>query len=404
MSGMRSFFTQKTVWGGLLAVIAAIALLGWAILGSTVNPVPKNMPLALVVADKGADIPGAGKVNIGETLEQKLTGGETPTGEPSPFVWTVLGSEREALDGLDRQQYYAAVVLPDNLSAAFVSLLSPSPQTASVRVLVNQGKNAAAATMVTQAVGKMLEGINTQLREQALGQLQQRQGPGAALSAAQAKALAAPLAASFETVHPIVANTANGNAPVVLTQLAWIGALAASALLYLTASKLKTAGRFGLTVSVLLAGAVYAAVGAAAELAIADYLFGLEVPDWPQTLLFLMLALFSFFLLQTAVLSWIGLKGMPLLVLLFFFGLPLLNLPPEFLPDATRDWLYAWIPFRFSAEGLRDLFYFRQGLNVGGPVSVLVWIGIAGAAVTLASAWKRRASGTRTPVAADSAR
>lgn len=388
MSGVKSFFAQKIVGLGLVVMIAVIALLGWAILGSTVNPVPKNMPIALVAADEGAEIPGRGKVNIGDTLREKLTAAQTPAGEPSPFAWTVLDNEREASDGLDRQQYYAAVVLPENLSAAFVSLMSPNPQAAGVKVLINQGKSGVAASMVTQAVGKMIEGINIQLREQALGQIQQNSG--SAVSIAQAKALAAPLAASFEIVHPIVPNTANGNAPVVLTQLAWMAALAASALLYAAGSKLREAGRWTVVCSQLAAGAVYAAVAAGGELLISAGLFGLDIPDWTNTYLFLLLAVFSFFLLQSAILAWIGLKGMPVLVLLFFFGLPILSLPPEFLPVATRDWLYSWIPFRFSVEGLRDVIYFRQGLNVGSPAAVLGWIGAVSAVLMTASVVKRR--------------
>lgn len=390
MSGIRSFFAQKTVWIGLAAMIAVIAVLGWAILGSTVNPVPKNMPIALVAADRGAELPGAGKVNVGEMIKQKLTAAQAQAagGEAPPFAWTVLDSESEAMVGLDRQTYYAVMILPDNLSANYVSLLSPAPGTAGIRVLINQGKSGVAATMAAQALGKMVEGINAQLREQAFAQIQQARGTTVTIT--QAKALAAPLAASFETVHPIAANTANGNAPVVLTQLAWLAALTASALLYLTGGKLKEAGRLTVVAAQLIAGAVYAAVAAGSELLISGSLFGLRVPDWTNTFLFLMLAVFCFYLLQSAVISWIGLKGMPILVLLFFFGLPILGLPPEFLPDATRDWLYSWIPFRFSVEGLRDLFYFRQGLNVGAPAAILGWIGVAGAALMIASVTKRR--------------
>ncbi|WP_158289499.1 YhgE/Pip domain-containing protein [Paenibacillus flagellatus] len=389
MNGTKQYFAQKSVWAGLLAVVAIVALLGWAFVGSTVNPVPKRIPVALVAADKGADVPGKGRMNIGDVLKQKLTTEMTPTGEKSPFEWTVLDDEQAAAEGLDRQTFYAVVVLPETLSADFVALLSPQPKPAEVRVLVNQGKSGVAATMVTQAVGKMLEGANAALREQALGQLQQMKGD--AVSIAQAKALAAPLAVTFQTVHPILPNTANGNAPVVLTQLAWISALAATVLLFVAAGKAGAgaSGGWGIAASQLIAGLAYAVVASAAILAVVGGLFGLDVPDVTETGLFLTLAVYSFFLLQSAIVNWIGLKGMPVLVLLFFFGLPILNLPPEFLPDAARDWLYSWIPFRFSAEGLRDLFYFRQGLNVGGPASVLGWIAAAGAVVLLASGAKR---------------
>lgn len=53
-----------------------------------------------------------------------------------------------------------------------------------------------------------------------------------------------------------------------------------------------------------------------------------------------------------------------------------------------RDWIYSWLPMRFMVEGLRNLFYFGDGMTWSTPVSVLVWIGLVSMIVILASAFK----------------
>ncbi|TXK82665.1 hypothetical protein FU659_14360 [Paenibacillus sp. N3.4] len=81
--------------------------------------------------------------------------------------------------------------------------------------------------------------------------------------------------------------------------------------------------------------------------------------------------------------------GVPLFVLVFFFGAPVLSLPPQLLPGFSHDWLYSWLPLRFSLEGLRDLFYFRQGFNLSDPLWSLVSMGVGGIVIILLSVLKK---------------
>ncbi len=103
---------------------------------------------------------------------------------------------------------------------------------------------------------------------------------------------------------------------------------------------------------------------------------------------FLSIAYFSFFLMISAVLSWLGLKGLPVFVIILFFGAPLLSMAPELMSTFYNNWIYSWLPMRFMVDGLRELFFFDKGLSWNHPTAVLVGIGIGSLTVLLASGLK----------------
>ncbi len=58
MLTVKRFFKQKMVLGGLLGIMAADIIASFAFMGSTVNPVPKDLPIAMVIQDTGANLQG----------------------------------------------------------------------------------------------------------------------------------------------------------------------------------------------------------------------------------------------------------------------------------------------------------------------------------------------------------
>lgn len=381
MNTFKQFYSQTMIWIGLAVTVLAVGILAFAFLGSTVNPTPKNMPVALVMEDAGATLPDGTVLNFGKTIGEKLTGSAAAGGSgaiasPGPLMkWTVLPGAEEAAAALDRQDYYAALILPADLTRQLLTLQTSSPKPPQAELLLNQAKNPTGASMVSLALDKTLDAVNGQLRDQLLGELKKR---GDTLNTAQASALASPLPVKLTAVNPVPANSANGNAPVTMTQLVWMGALAGCVLQFLTARKAVGGRRsYGLLLGQISSGLLYGAVAVGSILLFAAGFLGLHIPEFWPVAGFLLLAYGSFFLLQSLVVEILGLKGMPILVLLFFFGLPVLSLPYEFLPRVTQEWFYSWVPFRFSVEGLRDLFYFRKGLNWAEPAGILSAIGLA---------------------------
>lgn len=387
MKSFGDFFKQKQVWLGLLAITVVVTILAFANFGSTMSPLPQNMPVALVMQDTGAKLPTGQEMNFGKLIQEKLTAGTTPTGDPSPVVFTVLDSEQAALDALDRQTYYGAVVLPADMTQKLLSLQSPQPQSAEVKILVNQGKNFNGAQAVGTGLEKMIAAVNVQLRDQLLTQIEQR---GGSLSVTQARALATPLTATVLPVNAVGANSVGGNAPVMLTSLMWLSGMIGTVLLFLARGKVQVPGRrFGAWVAQLLTGAVYAGLAAAVALLITQGVLGMDVPDSGRLWLFLTFVCYSFFLLQTMVVNWLGFAGMPLFILVFFFGGPVLGMPMEFLPGVTQDWLMSWLPLRFAVEGLRDILYFQKDLNLTAPATTLGIIAAASAVLALLAVVKK---------------
>jgi hypothetical protein len=121
---------------------------------------------------------------------------------------------------------------------------------------------------------------------------------------------------------------------------------------------------------------------------LADSLVGLNIPQFMDIAVFLSITSFSFFLMISAVLSILGFRGIPIFVLMLFFGAQLLAMAPEMMSPFYRDWVYFWLPMRFMIEGLRELFFFGKGLTWSSPVSTLVWIGVASIVIILISASK----------------
>ena len=140
---------------------------------------------------------------------------------------------------MDREEAYAAIVIPADFSHKLASLLSPQPQPSAVTLYVNQGMNNTAATMANGVLTQMLNGVNGQLREKLLTQASQK---GGTLTIDQTKALATPVVVTSKNINAIGTHSANGNAPVVLTQLAWFGAMVTTILLYLAAGKATQTG------------------------------------------------------------------------------------------------------------------------------------------------------------------
>jgi len=388
---MNQFFKQKHLYIAILAVFLVVLLLGLAQLGSTVNPAPKELPVLLVQSDSGVRMPTDQEMNFGKTIQDKLTMAPASEDTVSPLQWSIMETEQEAIDAMNRQQAYAAIVVPADFSTNMASLLTPQPTLSALTVYVNQGMNYNGATMTSQIINQMVAGINAQVREQLLAQLGQRSD--ATLTIDQTKAFASPISVTTKMINIVGTNSSNGNAPVVLTQLAWFGAMIGTLLLLTASVKAVQSGsrlhRLGIRIAQILGGVIVNAAAAGSILLVAGQWLGLSIPNYGEIFLFLFFAGFIFFLLQTAIVSWLGLAGVPLFVLVFFFGAPVLSLPPELLPAFSHDWLYSWIPLRFSVEGLRDLFYFGQGLNISDAIWTLSTIGFVGIMVILLSVLKK---------------
>ncbi|WP_413300108.1 ABC transporter permease [Bacillus sp. 1P10SD] len=381
---------NKLVWLSPIIALAVIFIFSLTLFPS-VQPQPKNLPIAIVNEDQGVEIPNQPKLNMGQTIVEQIQK-SSKTAEDPVVKWVEVKSKAEVQKGLDQQKYYAALVIPEDFSTKQASLRMPAPSSPEVQIYINQGMNTAASTMAGQLLSGVVDNLNQTVRTQLVKGFEAQ---GTTITVEQATHLATPITKKVINVHEIGKNSMNGNAPVSLFQPLWMASMATAAILFIAVSKMPIITRrehLAIKIGQILMGAFVSLVIGFGFTWIADGIVGLNIPYFMDTALFLTIASFSFILMISAVLSLIGFKGIPIFVLLLFFGGPLLALAPEMMSPFYREWIYSWMPMRFMVEGLREIFFFGKGLAWSSPVSGLVWIGTVSMFVILGTASVKRHS------------
>lgn len=384
---MLKLFNNRMVL--LSPIIALVIIFVFSLtLFPSVQPQPKNLPVAVVNEDQGVQLPNQSKMNLGQNIVDMIDKTSESASDQEPAVkWVKVNSLKDVENGLDQQEYYAALVIPEDFSVKQASLRTNEPSSPEVQILINQGMNTAASTLAGQMLNSVVENVNNAVRNQLLeGFIAE----GNALTAEQASLLVTPITKKVTNINEIGTHSANGNAPVSLFQPLWMASLASAALIFTAIKKVPVntrRERFSVKTGQIITGAVISIVAGFGFAWIADGMVGLKIPQFTDTALFLSISFFSFFLLISAVIALVGFGGIAIFGLLLFFGGPLLALAPEMMSPFYRDWIYSWLPMRYMVEGLRELFFFGNGLSWNAPLSVLVWIGLISMAVILVSAF-----------------
>ncbi|MGG0656911.1 YhgE/Pip domain-containing protein [Rummeliibacillus pycnus] len=343
---------------------------------------PKNLKIAVVNEDQGV-----GKNNVGETILKGIqqASEKKKTNDEPMIKWVNLKDQEEMQKGMNDQSYYGAIVIPSDFSEKYMSLQTKSPVSPEIKLLVNQGKNANIANVVSQALNGIVDKINGKMSAEILSALQAK---NAKLSVEQAKILTTPITKTTTMIHP---TGTLSNAPLSLFQPLWFGSLIGAVFIYLSMQKRNFNNQKEKLKARLLQLLVSLLIGVVAGFGltwVASSILDYEFPSFMDTALFLTLASCSFTLMIFAVLSWIGFAGIPIFVLLLFFGIPLLQMTPEVMPTFYKDWIYPWMPMRFMIEGLRQLFFFDDSISWNTSTIVLAWIAIVSLALAILSVWK----------------
>ncbi|PGS55838.1 YhgE/Pip domain-containing protein [Bacillus sp. AFS041924] len=371
---MNLFKQKQAILAPIL--VLAVAIIFSLTLASSVNPTPKNLPIAIVNEDQGIQVPSKGIVNIGDTMVSKIHGlSKTKNGEKPAIKWIQVSSEEKVRKGLNDQKYYAALILPTDLSKNQASLKTASPSPITIKILVNQGKNTTGSTMASQMLTHLVENLNLTIHTEIFNELKKNVN---SISVTQAEVLANPFVIKVENVNPIGTHTANGNAPVSLITPLWMSSLIGAVIVFLAKKKTQTSnsvGKLNVIFEQLLLGVLLSFIIGFGITLMAKWI-GFTLPNFLDVALYLTITYFCFHLLISAVMSWIGFGGVGLFALIFFFSGSLIGMPRELLPNFSKDWIYSWVPMRFGADGLREIFYFDKGLSMSHSMTIIIWIGI----------------------------
>ncbi|WP_456276154.1 YhgE/Pip domain-containing protein [Bacillus sp. AK128] len=382
------FFKQKLVVLSPLLVLT-VALIFSLTLVPSINPTPKNMPIAIVNEDEGVEIPKQGKMNMGNALVEKVQSmSRENSNEETIINWISISDRDTVMEGLNNKEYYAALIIPNDFSQDQASLQSPKPSSPNIEILINEGMNATAARMAGQMLTGITENISQNVSMQLLAGFEKK---GENIPANQVALLIDPLTVTETNVNAVGKHSANGNAPVSFIQPLWMSSIVGAAIVFFSMRKMKMVNRRESLLSKLtqtVAGSLLSFIVGLGLTGILDSWLGFHIPNFLDTALFVSLSYLTFFLLISAVTNWFGFKGIGVFALLFFFGIPLLSMPPEFMSAFYRDWIHSWLPMRFSVEGLRNLLYFGKSLSFDGPTLALFNISWISFLIIFVSAFK----------------
>src|SRR3954452_15368733 len=103
-------FKNKLVLISPIIALAIIFIFSLTLFPS-VQPQPKNLPIAIVNEDEGVQIPNQPSMNMGKTIVDMIQ--ENPT---TAVKWVIVKTTEDAQKGMDNQDYYAALTIPKDFS------------------------------------------------------------------------------------------------------------------------------------------------------------------------------------------------------------------------------------------------------------------------------------------------
>ncbi|TDM12485.1 YhgE/Pip domain-containing protein [Macrococcus bovicus] len=420
------------------------------------NPKPKDLPIAIVNMDKGLEIQGK-KMNIGETFTDKIKDNKD-LNETVDFIDV---KDKDALQaGFDNNEYYSAIVIPSHFTENATSAMRSEIQTAKkaeaktkaekaqaelkakvvsgeippqqaqkiaqdmqkkmqemqkqnadllkpitvkkgqLEVIINQGASSQAATISDKMLSGMGDNINKMISQQAVTQLDKN---NIKVAAADMDAVMNPVTVKHTTLNKIHEHQGNGMAGMLLFTPIWMGSLVTGVLLFFAfrTSGLITQGeRLKATLMQTLMAAVAAIVSSVLGVWFITQVLDFYMPDITQTTIFIAISMFGFIMLILGVMAWLGMKAIPIFVLLLFFSMQMLTLPKQMLNEFYQKYVLTWNPFSFYADGLRELIYLNKDLTLNTPVLVMIGFACFGLASSLLAAAVRKHSTKRAEVPA----
>lgn len=343
--------------------------------------------LAILFVFNATQLPSAhmksGKLPVAVLVEDQnpmaIQFADKLTSQGDKFDWVKVDSEAQLNKKLQDRDVYGAIVIPENYSKQFASLQSPKPQQVELQFLVNQGKNTQVAAQLTQGFNAMGVQLNKVMSEQLFTVVDQKKIP---LNVELAQVFANPIKIDIKNVHDV---GSLATAPFSFFQPIWMASLIGAAMLFF-AGKTRVfqtlAAQLSFRLVQLVASIVAGFIAGYAMTWYSTWMLDYDYSSFNQVALFLSISSTAFILLILAFFSWLGFKALPIFVLLMFFGLPLLQLAPEMLPNFYADWIMPWLPFQFLFDGLREVLFFDGSVWNSNTV-VLVWIAVISAIVIL---------------------
>ncbi|ARQ05760.1 ABC-2 type transporter transmembrane domain-containing protein [Macrococcoides canis] len=441
---------NKLLYITLIAGLALVCILSLAFYPAY-NPKPKDLPIAIVNLDQGMDIQGK-STNIGKTFTDNIKDNKE-LAKSVKFV--TVKSKDDLKEGFEDNKYYSAIIIPQNFTQDATSAMRSEIQTAKkaeakaaalkaqtdlqakvqsgqvtpqqaqqigiqmkqkmeqmqkqnadllkpitvkkgeIEIQINQGASAQAATISDKMLSTMGEKINTMLSKQTVTQLDKN---NIKVAAKDMDALLNPVTTKHTTLNKIKDHQANGMGGMLLFTPVWMGSLVSAILLFFafrTSHLVKRSERIIATLFQIGMAALAAFISSFGGVWFITQVLDFYMPEPMQTATYIFIAMFGFIMLILGVMAWLGMKAVPLFMVLLFFSMQMLTLPKQMLHEFYQKYVLTWDPFSFYVEGLRELIYLNKDLSFNTPVAVMVGLAIFGIISTLLAAAIRKHSEKR---------
>lgn len=361
------------------AVIIGIVLVIMSIFVSTqipsTNPKINDLPLVIVNQDKG---------EMSKQIVEKLKENSNPSDKLS-ISWTELDSKDEVLEKMNNEEYYGALVIPENFSQNIASMATPNPQVSEFDIIINQGKNAQVSTQVTQLLTGIVNNSGQAISNQVVARAE---AANQTLPAKTVQTLMNPVKVNVENVQE-VNNLAN--AGMILFQPTWLAGLITAVLLFSKTRKdvyKNKKEKLNSVLSQLAIITVASLVGGYSLPYLVEWILDVTIPNYNVVAPFLSLTIFTFITLILGFASWLGYAAFPIFGLLLFYGGPVLQLIPEMLGSFYTKWLMPILPMKPLFDGVRSILFYGAGFNNGAMSNLLIFLAI-GVILLLTSIYKK---------------
>ncbi|PTE41997.1 phage infection protein [Staphylococcus equorum] len=423
-----NIFKSKLLWIAPIAILIILAIFSIGFYPAY-NPQPKEMPIAIVNHDEGTSIQNK-DINIGENLEDKLKDSNS-----DEIKWINVDSEKEARKGLDEQKYFGAAIFEEDFSKNAMSKTQkivmdnkkqemedkvksgeiPAAQAkqmqqkmaqessnqditvkqAKFKTLTNSGANMQASQMSSNILKGIGDNLNKQISKQSLDTLDQQ---NVQIDASDIKDITTPVNVINKKVNEVKDHQASGNAPFLMFMPVWISSIVASVLLFFafrTSNNIKISQRIIASIGQMIVGMMTAFVGGFGYVYFMSGVLGFDFPDINKIAIYISISILGFMGLILGVMTWLGMKSIPIFFIAMFFSMQLVTSPKQMLPKFYQDYIVDWNPFTHYAEYLRELLYMHQSLEMNSTMWMFVGFIIFGIISSILAAMIRKHSGKR---------
>lgn len=412
---MLNVFKRKNIWLSMLAAIIIIGLFAFAQVGSRSTVKLHHLPLALVVNDQGKDAD-----NIAKSLRKESHK------KNAEIRWVTVKNTSSLTKGFAQRKYYGAVVIDSGFTKAInqqtrylkgkviakkldvlatktpqltetqqfqqqkvvaSSLTNQLPKQAQISLYVSQGSNVTAANILTTALPAMTKRLNQKITSQ-YNDIANKSG--LTLTPQEWSTLQTPIKSTMTKRNSVSTKEISGMAPFLIVIFCWLGSLIASLLNWRDHIKneMKRAdGRLSITsvTSQLISGLAIATVIALSIYFFTKICYSVPIHDPQQFLLLIGFIAFVFYSLQSAVLDLLGLKGWPLLLIIWIGSMGVITFIPQMLSPLYHNYVYDITPIRFANDLITNQMYIHGASVTGTSMTTLLYLGLTSIAVMYGS-------------------